>query len=137
MKNVYVIEGKNIIDLDSLFKEFARVVDAPNGYFGRCLQSFDDCLFGGFGLKAPCRIIWRNSDFSKQYLDSNMLKKYYQNKLTENDFFTNEGREYVIETIESAEKGEKSMFDEVISFIESITERSIFDDNWIVDLVLK
>ncbi|NRY59256.1 barstar family protein [Clostridium beijerinckii] len=57
MENIYVLEGKNIYDLDSFFNEFAKAVNAPNGYFGRDLMQFDDCLFGGFGLEAPCEII--------------------------------------------------------------------------------
>lgn len=135
MKNLYVIEGKNIVDLNSLFKEFARAVNSPEGYFGRCLQSFDDCLFGGFGLEAPCEIRWRNSDFSKQHLNSEMLKKYYEDILSKDKFFTEEGKEYVIETIEYARKGEKDMFDEIVEFISSVTERAY--DEWIVELVLE
>lgn len=36
MKKIYIINGKNIVDLKSLFSEFARVVNAPGGYFGKC-----------------------------------------------------------------------------------------------------
>lgn len=140
MENLYVIDGKNIVDFDSLFKEFARAVNAPNGYFGRCLQSFDDCLFGGFGLEAPCKIVWKNSSISRQYLDSIMLEKYYEEIyrkeiLEDGSYITEEGKEYVIKTIESAKKGEKNMFDEVVEFIMSITERAW--DGWSIELILE
>jgi RNAse (barnase) inhibitor barstar len=140
MKNVYVIEGKNIVDLDSLFKEFARTVNAPNRYFGRCLQSFDDCLFGGFGLEAPCEIVWKNSSASRLHLDSIMLEKYYEEiyrkEILENEsYITEDGKEYVIRTIESAKKGEKNMFNEVVELITSVNERAW--DGWIIELVLQ
>lgn len=137
IKNNYTIDGENILDLKSLFSEFARVVNAPDGYFGKCLQSFDDCLFGGFGLEAPCEIIWINSDFSRHYLNDKMLEKYYTDILRKNKFFTKEGRKYIIETIDIAKKGKKSMFDEITSIIESVTERAALMDNWTIDLVLK
>ncbi|AQS06650.1 barstar family protein [Clostridium beijerinckii] len=137
MKKIYIINGKNIVDLKSLFSEFARVVNAPGGYFGKCLQSFDDCLFGGFGLEAPCEIIWINSDFSRDYLNDKMLEEYYEDILRKNKILTEEGKKYVIETIDSAKKGKKSMFDEVIRLIESVTERAELIDNWTIDLVLK
>ncbi len=58
----YFIEGKNIQDIQSMCNAFAKAVNAANGYFGNSLQSFDDCLFGGFGLEAPCEIMWRDSN---------------------------------------------------------------------------
>ena len=57
MKKIYILEGKNIYVLESFLSEFAKMVDAPNGYFGRSLIQFDDCLFCGFVLEAPCEII--------------------------------------------------------------------------------
>lgn len=140
MKNVYVIEGKNIVDLDSLFKEFARAVNVQNRYFGRCLQSFDDCLFGGFGLEAPCEIVWKNSSTSRLHLDNIILEKYYEEIyrkeiLESESYITEEGKEYVIKTIENAKKGEKKMFDEVVGLITSVNERAW--DGWIIELVLQ
>lgn len=38
MKNIYVFEGKDIYDLDLFFKEFVKVVNVFNGYFGRNLM---------------------------------------------------------------------------------------------------
>lgn len=56
------------------------------------LQSFDDCLFGGFGLEAPCEIIWINSDFSRDYLNDKMLEEYYEDILRKNKILTEEGK---------------------------------------------
>ena len=156
MKKIYTLEGKNIYDLDSFFSEFAKVVNAPNGYFGRNLTGFDDCLFGGFGLEAPCEIIWKNSNISKQRLDSEMLKKYYEeekewfeeslieeiNSLLENgvnpddyDITARRGIKYSTDMIEKAMKGEMTMFDDVVRTIQSVTRRAHYE--WVVDLSLK
>ncbi|NRT29926.1 polyhydroxyalkanoate synthesis regulator phasin [Clostridium beijerinckii] len=66
-----------------------------------------------------------------------MLEEYYEDILRKNKILTEEGKKYVIETIDSAKKGKKSMFDEVIRLIESVTERAELIDNWTIDLVLK
>ncbi|WP_051621022.1 barstar family protein [Paenibacillus sp. UNC451MF] len=76
MVNTYTLNGDKIWSLESLFKEFAIAVNAPNNYFGTNLTQFDDCLFGGFGLEAPCVIIWENHEISKQHLDSKKLLEY-------------------------------------------------------------
>ncbi len=103
-------------------------VNAPDNYFGKCLQSFDDCLFGGFGLESPCQIIWIDSDYSKQKLDCKMLAEYYQDILEASDYLNEEGfeegKERVLETIKSARKGEISMYDVIIETINSVSERA-------------
>lgn len=157
MEYIYIVEGKNIFDLNSCFKEFAKAVNAPNGYYGSGLLQFDDCLFGGFGLEAPCKIIWNNSDFSKNKLDSQMLLEYYEE---EKEFYEIElineiekcrqagvnPDEYVLccdsiiyfdERIEKAKNGDITMFHEIVEIINSVTKRAIFRNNWIVELVLE
>ena len=64
----YQVDGSSVTDVVSLCSAFAQAVDAPKGYFGRDLQSFDDCLFGGFGLVAPCEIVWEHSAVARQQL---------------------------------------------------------------------
>ena len=156
MKKVYILDGKNIHDLDSFFSEFAKIVKAPNGYFGLNLTGFDDCLFGGFGLDAPCEIIWKNSNISKQRLDSEMLREYYEEEkdwfeeslidevknLRENgvnpddyDITALRGIKYSTDMIEKAKNGDTSMFDEIVRTIQSVTKRACY--NWVVDLILE
>ncbi|NOW05194.1 barstar family protein [Clostridium beijerinckii] len=157
MKNIYALEGKNRYDLDSFFNEFAKAVNAPNGYFGRDLMQFDDCLFGGFGLEAPCEIIWKESNLSKEKLDCNMLREYYEiERINCEKGLVNElkelhegGRKDAKEDecffydmlniskymIEKAENGEMTMFDEIVETIKSVTNRARL--GWIVDLKLE
>ncbi|OOM05884.1 barstar family protein [Clostridium saccharobutylicum] len=156
MKNIYVLEGKNIYDLDSFFKEFAKAVNAPNGYFGRNLMQFDDCLFGGYGLEAPCEIIWKNSNLSKEKLNSDMLREYYEEEkewfeknlideikeLRKNgqnpdkyDLTSLRGIRYSLEIIDKAKNGELSMFEEIVSEIESVTKRARL--GWRINLKLE
>lgn len=156
MKNVYVVEGKNIYDLNSLFNEFAKAVNAPNGYFGSGLSAFDDCLFGGFGLEAPCEIIWKDSNLSKKKLDCEMLREYYEEEKVwfekslideikelrkhgqdpdKYDLTSLRGIRYSLEAIDKAKNGEASMFDEIVSSIQSVTKRARL--GWRVDLKLE
>ncbi|WP_027625971.1 barstar family protein [Clostridium lundense] len=158
MEKVYIFEGKNVYDLNSFFSEFAKMVNAPNGYFGRDLQSFDDCLFGGFGLEAPCKIIWKDSNISKQRLNSEIIREYYEenrkfyekelaNEIDElckhsvnpddYDPFAESGIKYSIEMIEKAKRGEITMFDEIVSTIQSVTRRATFNKSWVIDLILE
>ncbi|WP_010681008.1 barstar family protein [Acetivibrio cellulolyticus] len=158
MENVYIIEGKNIYDLHSCFKEFAKAVNAPNGYFGSGMNQFDDCLFGGFGLEAPCKIIWKNSSLSKQRLNCKMLRNYYKREkylyekeliiemkeLLEHgrkdasveDCFSYTAIQYSKHMIERAEIGELDLFDEIVNTIRSVSERS-YNKNWKIELILE
>ncbi|HEX9058806.1 MAG TPA: hypothetical protein VF941_01360 [Clostridia bacterium] len=158
MENIYIVEGKNIYDLTSCFKEFVKAVNAPNGYFGSGIAQFDDCLFGGFGLVAPCKIIWKNSNLSKQKLNSKMLKNYYKNEkyfyekelVAEMKELLDHGRtdasvencfsysviQYSKYMIEKAELGELDLFDEIVSTIQSVSERAS-NENWKINLILE
>lgn len=157
MKNVYVLEGKNIYDLDSFFREFAKAVNAPNGYFGRGLMQFDDCLFGGYGLEAPCEIIWKDSNLSKEKLNSNMLREYYEDNKSyyeeqlvielkelhdngrkdakEDDCFFYDMLNASKYMIEKAKSGEMTMFDDITEIIKSVTERARYE--WNIELILE
>lgn len=158
MDNVYIVEGKNITDLDSLFKEFAKAVNAPNGYFGNGLEQFDDCLFGGYGLIAPCKIIWKDSNFSKQKLDGNMLEKYYEEVINyceeelikeieelkraglnpdKYSLYYRDRINYCLYKVRKARNGQLTMFEEVTQRILSVTKRAHFSDSWVVDLILE
>ena len=126
--NKYILNGKNIKDLDSLYAEFARAVKAPKGYFGKCMQSFDDCLFGGFGLEAPCEIIWEHSENSKELLDSDKLIEYCEDIASFNPYIYEPSHEqaakWLEETLSSAKEKHKCLFDEIVETIESVPSRA-------------
>lgn len=128
----YTIRGKSIHDIKSLCDEFARVVDAPRGYFGRNLFTFDDCLFHpAYGLETPCEVIWEDHHLSQKGLDASMLASYCQDTLkefegmdAEEEAQHAEGIAYCKQILAQAESGEKTMFDEVLETLESVTSRS-------------
>lgn len=128
----YTISGESIQDIKSLCDEFARVVDAPEGYFGRNLLTLDDCLFHpAYGLETPCEIIWLRHHLSKERLDASMLAEYCRAALKEFDGLDAEERamhadgiDYCMKLAALAEAGEKTMFDEVRETLESVTMRS-------------
>jgi len=137
--NNYIIDGRNIKDTQSLCDEFASAVNAPDGYFGKSFQSFDDCLFGGFGLEAPCKIVWKYSADSKKQLDCQMLEDFCEDILESNpdihepDF--EEGNVWCLDTLKKARSGERDFYDEVVGTINSVTERAGFDHR--VELILE
>jgi len=120
----YLVEGADITDLASLFAAFAKAVDAPDGYFGRCLRSFDDCLFGGFGLEAPCVIVWKNCAIAREALGSDALAFWCAERLAKRDYLDQMGKEWLLNTQRAAIRRERSLFDEVVDMLESVTERA-------------
>ncbi len=137
--NNYVLNGSNIESLDSLYSEFAKAVDAPDGYFGMCFQSFDDCLFGGFGLESPCVVIWENSDHSRKAMDSKALENYclsiIENTNSQNTVGSEEGRKWLYTTLAAAREKKKTLFDEVVETIKSVPKRAGWE--WNIELQLK
>jgi len=69
----YTLDGSDIEDLTTFLCAIGEAINGPGGYFGACFQSFDDCLFGGFGLEAPCTFVWNHSSLSRQRLDAERL----------------------------------------------------------------
>ena len=63
-----VINGKVVDTPSAFFCAMGEAVNGPGGYFGKTFQSFDDCLFSGFGLEYPYTIVWKNSSLSKAAL---------------------------------------------------------------------
>ena len=129
--NIYALNGKNITDLQSLFKEFGRAVNAPNGYFGKCMNSFDDCLFGGFGLESPCEIIWNDSEFSKGALNCVALENYCLSVIENSPYLHKEGfeegKEWAYATLAAARSGDRTLFDEVVEMIRSVPKRASWE----------
>jgi RNAse (barnase) inhibitor barstar len=64
---VYEIDGERILDTDGFYTMIGEAVNGPGGYFGRGLDSLNDCLRGGFGTPedGPFSFVWRNSQRSR------------------------------------------------------------------------
>jgi RNAse (barnase) inhibitor barstar len=137
--HIYIVNGKNITDLETLYREFGRAVNAPDGYFGRSFHSFDDCLFGGFGLESPCEIVWEDSDYSKHAMDSKALEDYCISVIESSPFLHKEGfeegKEWAYTTLKAAKSGSKTLFDHVVETIRSVPERASWEHK--IELHLK
>jgi hypothetical protein len=63
------IEGASVVDEAGLFLAVGEGVHGPGGYFGACVDSFGDCLGGGFGIARPFGICWDDSRHSAMHME--------------------------------------------------------------------
>lgn len=66
----YEIDGRRTRTLEDFFAVVGEAVTGSNGYFGRNLDSFSDCLIGGYGTPEDgnFRFVWRSSATSRASL---------------------------------------------------------------------
>lgn len=126
--DVFTIDGEEIDDLAAFFCAMGEAVNGPGGYFGADMTSFDDCLLGRFGLEAPCTIVWKNADISRQVLDSAVLVTRCEACLewiarTENPSDFEGERDWALAMLELAREGQRTMFDELVETIEGTASR--------------
>ena len=80
-----IIEGKNIQDIPSFYKEINRVfMQNEDWELGESLDAFDDLLFGGFGMlkgMPNIQLIWNNSTLCSHTLGYDTTRAYYLKKL--------------------------------------------------------
>lgn len=71
MKKI-IIEGKNITDIETFYKEINRVfMQNENWKIAQSLDAFNDLLYGGFGEikgKENIQLVWKNSEENKNRL---------------------------------------------------------------------
>lgn len=65
----YEIDGFFIRDIPSFYLSIAEAIRGPFGYFGTCIQSFMDCIGGVNVENGTFTLIWKNSIYSREYLD--------------------------------------------------------------------
>jgi RNAse (barnase) inhibitor barstar len=80
-----ILEGKNICDIPSFYKEINRVfMQNEDWKLGESLDAFNDLLFGGFGIikgLPNIQLIWNNIEISSQILGYDTTIVYYLKKL--------------------------------------------------------
>ncbi len=140
--DVFTIDGRDVADLPAFFCAIGEAINGPGGYFGSGMTQFDDCLFGKFGLEAPCRIVWKNSKVSMGVLDAQTLARHCEEGIEwidaqedAHDFA--EGRAWFVETLALATNGQRTMFDEIVSTIRSIPSRHLAKSDWTIELKLE
>ncbi len=68
-KHVYELPGEQIHTLEDFYRIIGEAINGPGGYFGAGLDSFNDCLAGGFGTPDDGFILrWQHSDESRAAL---------------------------------------------------------------------
>lgn len=70
MTVTYVIPGAEVTGLESFWQVIGEAVNGPDGYFGRNLDAFADCLGGGYGTPddRDFAIEWREHELSRRTL---------------------------------------------------------------------
>lgn len=141
----YILDGLKINSLDEFYIEFANMVHGRSdlgknfgepGYFGKNFHAFDDCMFGGFGLANPCRIIWTNSVRSRKILGHSCYYKYCDDAINNKDYLDEDGLEYLKEDRDLAAQSKgQTMFDALTDAIKTVEERS--DGRNKIELILK
>ncbi|MBF0313256.1 MAG: barstar family protein [Oligoflexia bacterium] len=121
----YILNGKKIKNLNEFFQEFSKMINSESSYFGKDMDSFDDCFFGGYGITIPCVIIWKNSAVSKKNLGYEALVKWCQEQLDKSNYLDENGLNYLMQQRENAKNNfGVTLFDEIVSRILSVKSRS-------------
>ncbi|NKZ09097.1 hypothetical protein HGB48_35950 [Actinomadura latina] len=64
----YDLDGRFVTDIEGFYCAIGEAINGPGGYFGWNLGALDDCLRGGFGARAPFRLIWHDSAVAREHL---------------------------------------------------------------------
>lgn len=121
----YILDGDKFDHLDGFFVTFGEMINGPDGYFGKNMASFDDCLFGGFGMESPCIIIWKNSSRSKIALGYEASYKFYKNQIDDKKYLDSDGLKFLELQVEKAmEHRGATLFDQIVDQINSVEQRS-------------
>lgn len=132
----YILEGNNFNDLSSFFVAFGKMINGEGGCFGKNMESFDDCLFGGYGMENPCTIIWKNSSLSKKYLGHEALFNWCQEQIDKKRYLDDDGFNYLASQREQAKNMlGPTLFDQIVDYIKSVERRSFGKIK--IDLILE
>ena len=113
MAKQFTINGKDIHDIPSFYKEVNRVfMQEENWQLGESLDAFNDLLYGGFGAidrDGITEITWLDFEESKKALGYAVTKAWYLEKLKPESVFN------------------KNHFQEKLSELEAGTGQTYFD----------
>ncbi|MFE6845046.1 barstar family protein [Streptomyces sp. NPDC057686] len=84
MTTIYVLDGRRIEGLEDFWTLMGEAVNGTGGYFGRNLDSLDDCLRGGFGTPDDGDFVveWRDHEASRRALGHPETARYLEGVLT-------------------------------------------------------
>jgi hypothetical protein len=64
----YDLDGRFVTDIEGFYCAIGEAINGPGGYFGWNLDALDDCFCGGFGARAPFRLVWHDSAVAREHL---------------------------------------------------------------------
>ncbi|MCF2445422.1 barstar family protein [Dyadobacter sp. CY345] len=113
MKKEIFINGSSVKDIATFYEEINRIFMSKEDWtLGCSLDAFNDLLYGGFGIikgKEPIKLVWLDSNQSREALGYQTTKLYYEEKLKPNSRFN------------------KEMFQEKLAALENGTGETYFD----------
>ncbi len=120
MKKIITIDGNNINDISSFYKEINKVfMQEENWQIGESLDALNDMLYGGFGAikgNEEVELIWKDFSKSRNALGLELTKAYYKNKLEQPSIFD---VDLIKKKLTELENGTgKNYFDIILEIIE-------------------
>ncbi|MFI5860549.1 barstar family protein [Streptomyces sp. NPDC051546] len=70
---VVCLDGVHISTKAGFFCALGEAVNGPGGYFGSNLDALADCISSNFGEGPPEKIVWRNFQASREFLDGTFV----------------------------------------------------------------
>ncbi len=121
MKKVITIDGRNISDILSFYKEINRIFMTDESWkIGQSLDAFDDMLYGSYGAingNEPVQLIWKNYEENRGDLGIETTLKYYLEKIEHPNLYN---INFFKQKMDDLEKGIGSTyFDTIIEIISS------------------
>ncbi|TDQ53343.1 barstar family protein [Actinorugispora endophytica] len=62
--SMFYFDGRHVVDELSFYCALGEAINGPGGYFGKGVDSFNDCLNGGFGAIRPFKLNWKINKYS-------------------------------------------------------------------------
>jgi RNAse (barnase) inhibitor barstar len=82
-KKIYTLDGNNFSTLEGFYDEITNVIIAPDVYWGRNLDAFNDILRGGFGTPDEGFIlVWKHAYKSRKDLGYPETLRWREKKLS-------------------------------------------------------
>ncbi|KPH14934.1 ribonuclease inhibitor [Chryseobacterium sp. ERMR1:04] len=118
-KKVIVINGIHFSSLVGFYEEVSNVLTKDINWKVGTLDDFNDILYGGFGVfenDDEVKIIWEESEKSRQDLGFEATKEFYENKIKQGKPFN---IELIQEKLNELIKGNgQTLFDILLEIIE-------------------
>lgn len=112
------LPGHLITDLTSFLCAVGEAVNGPHGYFGRHLNSFQDCLAGKFGATPPSTFVWRNAEASRASLGHKAMAQWALERLQAADYVDEQGKRWLEALLAGARRAEgPTLFDALAGVI--------------------